>query len=780
MAVTPKMVGQPIRRREDPRLIRGLSCYCDDLKLYGMLHAAFVRSDRAAGRIIRIDTQAALESEGVSAVYGFEDMRGQVGPAPALQVEGMKMAERTLLADGRVCYVGQPIAVVIARDRYLARDAALQVQVEIDALPAIIDPERALSPDAPRVHPELGDNLAFTIDHPDPAVERAFADAGHVISLRLRNPRVAPVSMEGRAVLAHWEEGPGSLTLWTSTQTPHGVKQQLAIALGIPELQIRVVAPEVGGGFGCKIPTYPEELLLGWVSRRLRRPVKWSETRIENLMNTTHGRGHVETVEAAFRSDGVVTALRGRTLAELGAFPSMLGAVVPTFTLQMICGCYRIPHVAWQVQGVYTHTMSTEAYRGAGRPEAAYVIERVMDAIAHKLGLDPAELRRRNFIPPDAFPYATPTGPVYDTGRYEDTQRLALERFDYLGARERQVAARRGGRLVGIGVCSFTEICGLGPSTNASPLQRHGLWESAEVRVEPTGAVCVMTGISPHGQGQETAFAQLVSDALGVGIDEVVVRHGDTDVVTHGVGTFGSRGIAVGGAALQMALERVVAKARRIAAHLLDTTEESLEFAGGEFRVRDAERSLHFREVAMAAHLWNVPVPGLEPGLEAVARFEPSGTTFPFSTHLCQVEVDPDTGELEIQRYLAVDDVGRVINPLILDGQRLGGIAQGLGQALWEEVRYDENGQLLTATLMDYCLPKASFLPHIELDRTCTPTPVNPLGAKGIGELGTIGSTPTVVCAVLDALAPRGIEHLDMPLHPEKIWRALRRVSAQT
>ncbi|MFQ5697867.1 MAG: xanthine dehydrogenase family protein molybdopterin-binding subunit [Myxococcota bacterium] len=777
MAAVPTRVGEPIRRREDPRLIRGLAHYCDDLKLHGMLHAAFVRSDRAAGRIVRIDVDAALACEGISAVYTFDDMRGQVGPAPALLAEGMEPVERTLLADRRVCYVGQPLAVVIASDRYRAHDAALSVRVEIDPLPAIVDPERALSPEAPLVHPELGSNLAFTVDHPDSRVEGAFAAADATLELRLLNPRVAPVSMEGRAVLARWDEGAASLTLWTSTQTPHGVKQQLAIALGIPETRVRVVAPEVGGGFGCKIPTYPEELLLGWVSRRLQQPVKWSETRTENLMNTTHGRGHVETVEAAFRSDGVVTALRGKTLAELGAFPSMLGAVVPTFTLQMICGCYRIPHVAWRVQGIYTHTMSTEAYRGAGRPEAAYVIERVMDAVARRLDLDPAEVRRRNFIAPDAFPYATPTGPIYDTGRYEDTQRRALERFDYEGARAQQASARRSGRLVGIGVCSFTEICGLGPSTDASPEQRHGLWECAEVRVEPTGAVTVLTGISPHGQGEETAFAQLVADAFGIGIDDVVVRHGDTDVVPHGVGTFGSRGIAVGGAALQLALDRIVEKARRIAAHLLDTTEDRVELEGGEFRIRGAERSLSFRDVAMAAHLWNVPVPGLEPGLEAVARFEPGGTTFPFSTHLCQVEVDPETGEIEIQRYLAVDDVGRVINPLIADGQRLGGIVQGLSQALWEEARYDPSGQLLTATLMDYALPKASFLPLIELDRTCTPTPVNPLGAKGIGELGTIGSTPTLVCAVLDALAPRGIEHLDMPLHPEKIWRALRGVS---
>jgi carbon-monoxide dehydrogenase large subunit len=505
--------------------------------------------------------------------------------------------------------------------------------------------------------------------------------------------------------------------------------------------------------------------------------VKWAETRTENLMNTTHGRGHVEYVEAAYGADGQVLALRGKSIVEVGGYASMLGAAIPTFTHLLACGPYGIRAVSWEIVDVYTNTMATEAYRGAGRPEAAYIAERVMDEVALRTGLDRVEVRRRNLLPADAFPYTTPTGAVYDSGNYAATLEKALARFDYAAACRERDAARAEGRLVGIGVATFTEICGLGPSTGASALSRHGTWESAEVRVEPTGNVTVLTGVSPHGQGQETAFAQMVSDAFGIGIDDVTVVHGDTDVVTHGVGTFGSRGLVVGGTALRMATDKVLVKARRIAAHLLKLPEDRVSFEDGAFR--GGEVALGFRDVAMAAHLWNDPVPGEEPGLEAVARFEPPGTTFPFGVHFCRVEVDRDTGELEIQRFVSVDDVGNVINPLLADGQRLGGIVQGLGQALCEEVRYDESGQLLTATLMDYAMPRAAMFPRIELDSTCTPTPLNPLGAKGIGELGTIGSTPCLVSAVLDALRPLGIAHLDMPLTPHRLWLALRAAQAR-
>jgi carbon-monoxide dehydrogenase large subunit len=476
-------------------------------------------------------------------------------------------------------------------------------------------------------------------------------------------------------------------------------------------------------------------------------------------------------VEVAYRTNGEVLALRGRILADVGAYPSFLGSAIATFTSLMIPGCYRVQGIAFELVNVYTNTMATDAYRGAGRPEAAYIIERAMDAVARELSLDPVEVRRRCFIPPDAFPYDTAGGATYDSGNYELALARALERFDYVGARAEQERARSAGRLVGIGVATFTEICGLGPSS-ASPFQRAGTWESGVVRVEPTGNVTVMTGTSPHGQGQETAFAQMTSAAFGIPIDDVTVVHGDTDIVPHGVGTFGSRGLVVGGTAVHMALEKVKTKARSIAAHLMDALPDQVSFEDGDFRV--GERRMSFREVAEAAHLWNVAVPGEEPGLEAHARFEPTGTTFPFGAHLCQVEIDRETGELDLQRYVAVDDCGRVVNPLLAEGQRLGGIVQGLGQAMCEEVIYDESGQLASATLMDYAMPKALMFPEIELESTCTPTDLNPLGAKGIGELGTIGSTPCLMSAVLDALAPLGVKDVGMPVKPERLWRAIQ------
>jgi len=775
VALKPAMIGERIKRREDPRLIRGLATYTDDVKLHGMLHVSFVRSDYAAGRIRKIDTANAKQMPGVVAVFTVDDLGGKIGATPCWVVlPGMNHVPHPLLADGEVRYAGQPVAVVVAKDKYAARDAALAVEVEVDSRDAIVDPEAALQPGAPLVYEEFGTNLAVKISNPHADTERLFAEAAGTVSLRLVNQRVAPVPMEGRAVVAHWEEGPQKLTLWTSTQTPHACKQNVAICLGISELRVRVIAPEVGGGFGQKIPSYGEECLLPWISRTLRKPVKWAETRTENLAASAHGRGHVTRVEAAYDTNGRVLALRGHTIAELGAFASMLGAMIPTFTHLLAAGPYTIQAVSWETEAVYTNTMATDAYRGAGRPEAAYNVERVMDAVAAKLGLDRVEVRRRNLIPADAFPYHAPTGAIYDSGNYQACLEKAIAKFDYAGALAARDRARASGKLAGIGVATFTEICGLGPSTGTAAPARAGFWESAELRVEPTGAVTVMTGISPHGQGQETAFAQMVGDAFGIDIDAVNVVHGDTDVVTHGVGTFGSRGIVVGGTAVHMAAQKILAKAKRIAAHLLDTTEERVNVESGVFSVAGGARKLTFADVASAAHTWGVAIPGEEPGLEAVARFEPSGTTFPFGAHFCTVSIDRETGQLALERFVSVDDVGNIINPLLADGQRLGGIIQGLGQALCEEVRYDESGQLMTATFMDYAMPRAAMFPRIELDSTCTPSPLNPLGAKGIGELGTIGSTPCIVSAVLDALAPLGVTHVDMPLKPEKLWRLIQ------
>ncbi|HTO53150.1 MAG TPA: xanthine dehydrogenase family protein molybdopterin-binding subunit, partial [Myxococcota bacterium] len=749
MPVRPISVGERIKRREDPRLIRGLASYTDDLKLHGMLHAAFVRSDYAAGKITKIDLSQARKRPGVIAAYTFDDLRGKVGRTPCIaRPEPGRDSEHPLLADGFVRYVGQPLAVVIAEDRYVARDAALDVQVDIAPTRPVIDLRSALDPARGKVYADHADNVALAVPAGNvEEVEKLFREADGVVKLELVNQKVAPVSMEPRAVLAHWDEGPQRLTIWTSTQVPHLVKQAVAQCLGLSEVRIRVVAPEVGGGFGCKIPVYPEECLLPWISKQLRRPVKWAETRTENLLNTTHGRAHVHQIEAAYRKDGSVLALRGRVLSDVGAYPSFFGPAIATFTPLMMPGCYTLKGLSVEVVCLYTNTMATDAYRGAGRPEAAYTAERVVDAVAAATGLDPVDVRRRNFIPKSAFPFTTAGGAVYDSGDYEAALDKAIAKFDYAGAKSRREQARAQGKLRGIGVATFTEICGLGPSTAASPIQRTGSWESGMVRVEPTGNVVITTGASPHGQGQETAFAQMAADAFGIEITDVEVLHGDTDVVTHGVGTFGSRGLVVGGSAVHMALEKVKAKAARIAAHLLDARPEQVTFDGEAFRVGGSDRKLTFRQVAEAAHLWNVPVPGEEPGLEAVARFEPTGTTFPFGAHFCEVEVDRDTGEIEILRYVAVDDAGKIVNPLLAEGQRLGGIVQGLGQALCEEVRYDESGQLLTATLMDYAMPKAHMFPRFELDSTCTPTHLNPLGAKGIGELGTIGSTPCLVSA---------------------------------
>ena len=775
MTVKPSMVGERIKRREDPRLIRGLATYTDDIKLYGMLHAAFVRSQHAAGRIIGVDSSRALARPGVVAAYTLGDFRGAVQQTPwRVKFPKMNDIAPPLLADGVVRYVGQPIAVVVAQDRYTAEDAVRDVDVDIEPLPAVVDLEQALEPNAPRVCQDFPDNICHQHRASNPDVDALFKEADGTVSLRLVNQRVAPVSMESRAVLALWDEGPRKLTVWTSTQVPHAVKQQISRALGIPPSQIRVVAPEVGGGFGCKIPVYPEECLLPLISRKLRRPVKWAETRTENLLNTTHGRSQIDYVEAAYRRNGEVTALRLKMVADVGAYASMFGPSIAALTGMMVCGCYTVQAVSSEIVAVYTNTMATDAYRGAGRPEAAYIIERVMDAVAAATNVDVIDVRRRNFISPDAFPYKTATGPTYDSGNYAANLDRALQLFDHENARRAQDAARAAGKLLGIGVATFTEICAFGSSKGTDPEQRIGSWESAGIRVEPSGNVVVMTGASPHGQGQETAFAQLVADAFGIDIDAITVLHGDTDLVTHGVGTMGSRGLVVGGSAVRMAIDKISAKATRIAAHLLDTTADQVDLVAGQFTVRGAERSLSFSDVALAAHVWNVPIPGEEPGLEAVARFEPTGTTFPFAAHLCQVEIDRETGEVTIQRYVAVDDVGNIINPLLVDGQVLGGIIQGLGQAMYEEVRYDEHGQLLTGSLMDYALPKAHMFPRIELDTTCTPSPLNPLGAKGAGELGTIGSTPCVVNAVLDALKPLDVTHLDMPLKPERIWTAIR------
>lgn len=770
MSFLAKYIGQKVKRTEDPRLIKGIGHYVDDINLAGTLHVAILRSTHAHAKINSINIDAAKSAPGVVAVYTGKDVEGKVGNVPcAAALPDLKVPKYPVLAQGKVIFAGQPVAAVVATDKYKARDAADLIDVAYDPLDVVTDAEKAAESDSPVIHDEFGTNIAYVHSAGTGDVEAAFKQADRIVSQRLIHQRLIPVAMEPRGVLVQYLPGEEQMTLWSSTQIPHLMRTQVALMLGIPENRLRVIAPEVGGGFGSKLNVYAEEALLGWISMQLHRPVKWIETRRENFTATIHGRGQVGTAEVAVKNDGTILGLRYNVVADLGAYHQLLTPAIPTLTGLMLSGCYKIPAIQMNCTGVFTNKMATDAYRGAGRPEATYLIERMMDRVAQELNMDPVELRRKNFPKANEFPFGTATGLFYDSGDYEKALNKALEIADYQNLREEQKRARAQGRLMGIGVSTYVEICAMGPSI-ALPA---GGWESATVRVEPTGKVTVLTGISPHGQGEETSFAQIVADMLGVDINDVLVVHGDTSIVQYGIGTFGSRGIAVGGAALACATEKVAAKAKRLAAHLLNTDEASLTFENGRFVGAPDDRTCSIQEVALAAHVaHNIP-PDFEPGLVATHFFEPKNFTFPSGTHICVVEVDKETGESKILRYIAVDDCGNQINPLIVQGQVQGGIAQGLAQALYEEAVYDENGQLITGELMDYAVPKAHQLPHYELDHTVTPTEVNPLGAKGVGEAGTIGSTPAVANAVIDALAPFGVKHIDLPLRPEKLWRMM-------
>ena len=767
------MVGARIRRREDPRLITGRATYVDDVKLVGMVHAAFIRSPYAHAKILRLQMAKAKAHPGVLAVFSGADLHaaGMTASLPvAHKLPDLKTPPHYPLAVDEVRFVGEAVAVIVASDPYVARDAAELVEVEYDELPVVVDLEKATTSGAPLVHSALGSNVAYAMPFKAGDPDGAFASADVVVRRRLINQRLAPVPIETRGVVAQWDAGAGRVTIHSSTQIPHLLRTQLSLVLGLAENKVRAIAPEVGGGFGSKLNVYAEEAVIAWLAMRLGRPVKWSETRSECFQAMIHGRDQIDDCEIAAKRDGTITGLRVRILANLGAYHQLLTPVIPTLTLLMAPGCYRIANVDIEAKGVFTNTMSTDAYRGAGRPEATYLIERLMDLVARKLELDPADVRRRNFIEPSAFPFTTSTGLTYDSGDYANTMEKALQLADYRGLRTRQAALRKEGRFLGIGLSTYVEVCGMGPSA-AMPAAG---WDSATIRVEPTGSVTVLTGISPHGQGEETTFAQLVADELGIPIDNIAVVHGDTDIVQYGVGTFGSRGTAVGGSALKLAIETIQAKAIRIAAHQWEANPDDVEYRDGKIGVpTDPSKSMTTAEAGFLAFMGDKLPPGLEPGLDATRRFEPPNFVYPFGTHVCVVEIDSETGQVKIVRYVAVDDCGKVLNPMIVEGQVHGGIAQGMAQALYEEVVYDEYGQLLTGTLMDYAIPHAEQVPHFELDRTVTETTVNPLGVKGVGEAGTIGSTPAVVNAVMDALAPFGVEHIDMPLRPEKLWKAM-------
>ena len=782
MAVS-KLFGASIKRREDPRLITGRATYTDDLQLPGMAYAQIVRSPYAHARIARLDVEAARRSPGVVAVYTGRDLQGVLNPIPTAWLipnSDLKTPPHPALAVDTVRYVGDGVAVVVAEDRYAARDAALLIEVEYDPLPAVVDQVKAVQKtDAPQLHAEAPRNVAFKWVLAGGDAESAFREAerdGVVVSQGFINQRLIPNAMEPRSVVARYNSGSGELTVWYTTQNPHIARLLMSVVTGIPEQKVRIIAPEVGGGFGSKIPFYPDEAIVAFCARHTGRPVKWTEDRRENYLTTIHGRDHVTDLDVAARKDGTITAVRGKTWANLGAYLSTAAPGIPTILHGlMLTGCYTIPNISYEVMGVFTNTAPVDAYRGAGRPEATYLIERMMDLVAARLKLDPADVRRKNFIPPDRFPYTTAAGLVYDSGNYEPALDKALEAVEYSRLREDQKKGPKNGRYLGVGLSTYTEICGMGPSAVVGSTGfQGGLWESAVVRLHPTGKATVFTGASPHGQGEETTFAQIVADELGLPIDDIDVVHGDTGAVPMGWGTYGSRTTVVGGAAIALAARRVRDKAAKIAAHLLEAAEGDLVFDQGRFHVRGSpDRAKTIQEVTLQAYLaWNLP-PGVEPSLEASAFFDPSNFTFPFGTHVAVVKVNAETGEVEFRRYVAVDDCGKVINPLIVDGQVHGGIVQGAAQALWEGAVYSSEGQLLTGSMADYAVPKARMFPTIVTARTETPSPHNPLGVKGVGETGTIASTPAIVNAVVDALRPFGITHLDMPLTPERIWTAI-------
>ena len=779
MTTATRLFGSAIKRREDPRFITGKGTYVDDVKLPGTTHAVFVRSPHAHARIKSVNTAKAKSAPGVVAVFTGQDV--QTGPLPCgWLLPGIKVPARPVLAQGKVRYVGEPVAIVIGETPFAAKDGAEAVRVQYEALPGVADGKKAHAPGAPQLFDEIPKNQCFYWTIGDKAsTDAAFASAATVVTQPLVNQRLIPNAIEPRACVASYAPGTGDLTLWVTSQNPHVHRLLMAaFVLAIPETKMRVISPDVGGGFGSKIFVYNEEVVVSWASRTLGRPVKWTAERRESFLNDAHGRDHVTEAAMAFDREGKITGLRVKTHANLGAYLSTFAPLIPSYLYgPLLSGVYKIPAIFCEVWGMLTNTAPVDAYRGAGRPEATYLLERTMDRAARQLRLDPVELRRRNFIPPftDGTPYQTPVAFAYDSGDYAPALRRALELAGYEQARRDQAAARAKGRYIGIGVSTYIEACGPAPSAVAGSLGAGaGLWESGQVRVHPAGSVTVYTGSHSHGQGHETTFAQVVADQLGIPMEQVEVVHGDTAQIPFGMGTYGSRSACVGGSALVKCLDKIKEKGRKIAAHLLEAGEQDLDFKDGAWSVKGSpDRKKAWGEVALMAYLaHNIPQ-GMEPGLEATSFYDPVNFTFPFGAHVAVVEVDAETGAVKLVKYTAVDDVGRVINPMIVDGMVHGGIAQGVGQALWEHGVYGDDGQLLSATMMDYAMPKADGLPSYTTDRTVTPSPINPLGVKGAGETGTIASTPAVANAVIDALAPFGVTHLDLPLTPQKIWKAV-------
>ncbi len=781
-------IGASTKRREDVRFLTGNGNYTDDINIRGQAYVHFLRSDVAHGTINSVDTSAAADMPGVIRIFTGEDFAKMGGIPCGWQVtdrHGAPMQEpkHPVLAHGKVRHVGDPIAAIVAETREQARDAAEAIMPDITDLPAVMDMKEAIKDGATKVHDDLTSNLCYDwgfVEENKGAVDEAIKNAAHVTTLELVNNRLVPNAMEPRVAVGDYNRSTGDHTLYTTSQNPHVIRLLMgAFVLGIPEHKLRVVAPDVGGGFGSKIYHYAEEAFCTYAAKVINRPVKWTCSRSEAFISDAHGRDHVTKIELALDKDNNFTAVRTETYANMGAYLSTFAPSIPTWLHgTLMAGNYKTPNIYVNVKAVFTNTVPVDAYRGAGRPEATYQLERVIDMAARELGVDPIALRRQNYI--TEFPYATPVAVEYDTGDYNATMDKLMEIGDFAGFEARLADSKARGKLRGLGVNSYIEACGIAPSNLVGQLgARAGLYESATVRVNATGGITVMTGSHSHGQGHETAFPQVVAEMLGIDASMIEIEHGDTDKAPMGMGTYGSRSIAVGGSAMVRATEKIIAKAKKIAAHLLEASDADIELKDGQFSVAGTDKSVAWGDVTLAAYVpHNYPLEDLEPGLEETAFYDPSNFTYPSGAYACEVEIDPETGKVSIERFAAADDFGNIINPMIVSGQVHGGLAQGIGQAMLEQCSYDSDGQLLSASYMDYTMPRADDVPFYQVDHSCqTPCTHNPLGVKGCGEAGAIGSPPSVVNAVVDAMQRAGhthITHIDMPLTPSRVWSAMQ------
>jgi aerobic carbon-monoxide dehydrogenase large subunit len=775
------LIGARIARKEDYRFLTGAGQYTDDVTLPNQTYAAFVRSPHAHARIKKIDIQKAKASAGVLAVYTGEDVAAaKLGGLPCgwliTDVNGQPMKEPPypVLAQGKARFVGERVAVVVAETLALARDAAEKVEVDYETLPAVVDGVKATAKGAPQIHDVAPNNTCYVWALGDKAaVDAAFAKAAHVTKLEFINNRLIPNAIEPRAANGAYSRAEDSYTLYVASQNPHVERLLMtAFVMGLPEHKVRVVAGDVGGGFGSKIYLYAEDVVVTWAAKQLNRPVKWTADRSESYTSDAHGRDHHTVAELALDKDGKFLAMRVNTVANVGAYLSTFASCIPTILYAtLLAGQYTTPLIHCQVTAVFTNTSPVDAYRGAGRPEATYVVERLVETAAREMKMDPAEIRRKNFI--RNFPYQTPVALLYDTGNYDATLDAAVKMADVAGYASRKKASEAKGKLRGIGYACYIEACGIAPSAVAGSLgARAGLFEAGEIRVHPTGSVTVFTGSHSHGQGHETSFAQVVADRLGMPIENVDIVHGDTSKILFGMGTYGSRSIAVGGTAIMKALDKVIAKGKKIAAHLMEAAETDVEYDRGVYQVKGTDKKKMFGEVAFAAYVpHNYPHDKLEPGLNENAFYDPSNFTFPAGSYVCEVEVDPETGKVTVDRWSAVDDFGKIINPMIVEGQVHGGLAQGIGQALTEGCHYDDSGQLVTGSFMDYCIPRATDVPNFQVDTRETPCTHNPLGVKGCGEAGAIGAPAALMNAITDAL---GVKDMPMPATPQNVWTTLK------